>query len=183
MYWHITLIEGQVIRKSNVFVRLFLVGSQAWTRDGWVRSLNATAVLLHSPSTSTDGTPLKFTNSPHYTSILGACVLPGTVNHFDEFLCFGAGIFSDCLVNRPEVWISDDKDEFEDELKLQLPVSQAAAISGNGKALKRRKWSWKPTGTKVTRTWIKCSHHVSSYLRYSVKKCYLTNEFYKLRFI
>jgi hypothetical protein len=29
-------------------------------------------------------------------------------------LCFGAGVFADCLLHRPEVWISEEKEELEE---------------------------------------------------------------------
>ena len=52
-------------------------------------------------------------------------------------MCFGAGVFADCLLNRPEVWISEDKEEMEEESKDKLIFNDP--INGQTRKIKKRK--------------------------------------------
>ena len=61
----------------------------------------------------------------------------GTTNGFEEFMCFGAGVFADCLLHRPEVWISEDKEEMEEESKDKLIFNDP--INGQTRKIRKRK--------------------------------------------
>ena len=52
-------------------------------------------------------------------------------------MCFGAGVFADCLLHRPEVWISEDKEETEEESKHKVIFKDP--INGQTQKIKKRK--------------------------------------------
>ena len=69
----------------------------------------------------------------------------GTSNGFEEFLCFGAGVFADCLVDRPEVWISEreEKEEMEEREEAQAKIAKQKVIikerPSNSQIMRKRK--------------------------------------------